>query len=596
MKKLLPIAFLAVAGTAAAAVSDISTKIFPGEALSSISSNGVWVVGAAETEFSVIIRNLESDMKWGYNYNENNPQSVQYALGHDRAVSDNGIVIGLRNDMPAYWENGGWKSLPSGKAVMGVTGSITPDGSMIVGSLSETGMTYEEVQMSYPCIWYRNADGSYADPVFLPCPEKDMTGTTPQYLTAISVSDDGKTIGACMTCLYGFPHVPYVYTLGSDGNWTYKALGTDLINPEKIEFPEYPGEYNGPLAPNWEDYMTEEEIARFEAAFPAWAAGLEEQGYTPEDIQILEIRYVATFMKDEEKKEEYQKLVDEYYDAFFAWLEKYNAYEAALNKVLTEGRDFEMNNIRLSPDGKYLYSTSSYLEMVKPGDPENAFETHYAPVRFDVATGEAFLFSEEENILISSVTADYSVLGQPYSRDRYMPRSAFIFPQGDEFPMNIMDYFNTVGSYGAATWIDHNMFHEIVIDVTEGGNFIFEDAYSMGVPVPTPDMSLILFQTSSYYWYPEVPYMYYSYVLNPEQENVGVETVENAESAVRVLNGGNLLVSGDVASITVYDLAGAALFRATAPAGTVATGLPAGIYVVSVVDAAGNASSIKAVF
>ena len=594
MKKLLPLGLIMLTASTVSAQSDVPSQVFAGEYLYCVSDNGEWAVGQMEQQYSVYIRNLITGKVWQYEW-DGSDLGEMYTLSLDKAVSNNGIVIGEISDTPVYWKEGRWHALPtSGFSASCQLGSISADGSMIVGGIGDVGFNYDDQQMTFPCVWYMQDNGNFGNPEFLPRPEKDMTGATPQYFSCISVSEDGNVIGATMTCNYGFPHVPYVYIKGSDGSWSYKALGLDLINPGNLQFPEYVGEYNGPDRPNYEAYMTQEQIAKMDAEFPAWSAAMEREGYTQEDIEILMLRFAADYMTEPEKSE-YEAVLDEYYDAYFDWLEKYTDYETTLGMMLAEGVDFVFNNIRISPDGKYVYSTGSRLEMVRPDDPENAFDELHFPTRFDVETSDSFEFDNSLDILVSCVTADYSVLGQPFILDADMYREAYIFPQGAFKPMNFYEYYMSQNNEDAAKWIEKNMLKE-VIGFGPNGNITIIDTLCMGMPTATPDMSLVTFTTSGVYWEPQAPFNWYSYILNPLAES-GIETAVTEDGAKIIsLADARLSVSGKVKEITVYDLSGAAVYFVKSPAGIVSTGLPSGVYVVKAVKDNDESMVLKVLF
>lgn len=589
MKRLLPIAFILAATSAAGATSQVPSAQYPYEMISCISANGQWAVGNLENNFTAFIRNLVTGQVWNYDeYDGETDKGTKYGIALDQAVSDGGVVVGFVDDLPAYWENGTWHLLPvlnfNGRVQIG---SISRDGSMIVGALGrDTGEVLDDVQFTSPCLWRRGADGKFGNPEFLPQPKRDITNAIPQYFTLISVSDDCKTIGAQMTCNYGFPHICYAYTQGADGDWTYTLLGESLLNPKGVEFPEYVGEYKGPEAPNYELYLTEEEYAEFELEFPAWADEMEFEGYTDEDIELLRYRFVAQFIQDEKKKAEYEALLDAYYDAFFEWYEQYMEYEVALGALFVEGHDFVFNNLRISPDGTKIYSTAVKQERVDTGDPENPFQAHYAPAIFNVATGEGRVLSDKHNVLLSSVTADGSVLGAEYQLDHYLNRFAYIFPQGQNESVNMLEYFTQEGNLEALKWMDQNLFHDVMI-MGDYGLEPFE-TYSMGIPYTTPDMSLMAFKVSTLYWVDEEKYDWITYLLNTGMDT-GVDGVE-ADSVLSVAPkpGAVVSVGGVAESLRIFDLTGRTVFSTRNASGNIATGLSSGIYLIEARSASGS--------
>lgn len=593
MKKILPLGLALLSLSATAQTSETPSQEFPGETLYCISPNGEWAVGGLDGPFTVIIRNLKTGEKWEYDdYNPESSVGTQYTTAIDKAVSNDGIVIGEVNDAPAYWAAGKWNPLPAGDFNGSCQmGSITPDGSLIIGSIGQgASQEIDDYLFTQPCVWRQNADGTYGNPEFLPMPSRDLTNAIPQYFTLISASDDGKTLGALMTCNYGFPIVPYVFT-DNNGTWSYKELGAKLINPENRVFPEFSGSYNGPARPNYEEYMTPEELAQYEVGNLVYIRELEASGeYTDDEIELLGWANAANYMS-EPQKSEFSALWNTYLQAYVAWAKAYNEYEQVLSMVITEGMTFEFNNMRISPDGKYVYGTATSLEEIDNSDPENPFVTHFFPVRLDTATGESLIYANEENIYLSDVTADYSVLGSNYIRDDFASRTAYIFPQGKTEYVTMLDYFKQTGQDGAANWMEENMLKIVEVPNETGNGFSEEEKYCMGIPFATPDMSLLLFKESAYYWVPEPKYTWISFLLNPARENTGVENVAQEEASVRVLPGAIVEVKGEVKVLDIFDLSGAKVFSRKAAAGTIATGLPAGVYVVKA-----DENTLKAVF
>lgn len=599
MKKILTISMGLAALTAMGAPSNVPTNKFPTEALSSISANGEWAVGNTDAEFSIVIRNLYTGKSWLYEWEEAQG-GPQYAPAIGNAASDAGVVVGEVGDRPAYWVNGEWNFLPVGDYKnMTQMGGISADGSVIFGAIGKQGMSDEldDVQFTRPCVWYRNADGTYGDPLFLPQPERDLTNAIPQYFTPIAISSDCNTIGALMTCNYGNPHVPYVFTRDASGQWSYNMIGADLINPDNLVFPEFHGSYNGPARPNYEDYLTEAQQEAYLAEAKIYGEELQASGdYTDEEIELILWGYAAKFMS-EPQEAEFTKLWNEYLKAYNDWALDFLEYESVLARMLTDGMNFEMNNLCLSSDGKYLYATGTEYVHARPGDPENAFDVVLQPVRFDTATGESFVFSSNNAVYLSSVADDGSVLGRTVTGDDYIYTEAYIFPQGAYESVSLDVYMKDNGHDGAAIWMENNLFHEVMAPNASGTGFIIVDSYSMGIPRVTPDMSLIMFTTSTANWSPEENYLWISYVLNVDQQDTGVEEIASgSDAAMRLLPGGVVELDGQFASLEIYDLSGATVYSVAAPAARTATGLGTGVYVVRALSADGDVIVRKAVF
>lgn len=101
------------------------------------------------------------------------------------SVSDNGVVAGSVNGVPAYYRNGKWKSLLA-EVEPGNAFAITPDGAKIVG------MTYNQEFAMIPLVWSYNAEKDtfmITDTLKFEYPGFVFDGAE-----ATDISDDGKII------------------------------------------------------------------------------------------------------------------------------------------------------------------------------------------------------------------------------------------------------------------------------------------------------------------------------------------------------------------------------------------------------------------
>lgn len=579
MKKLFT-AFMAMASLGVMASSTVPSQEISGEGIWCISPNGVWMVSEMSAQNCMAIRNLETGEVWGF-IQDGTDFGDRWDLPLTRGAANDGTIVGEYNNIPSYWNptTKKWTNLKGYHRdaygnIVAVVGGITPDGSMIVGSLGQGKGMFDDAQMSYPCIWYRQADGTYGDPVWLPNPGKDYFGMDPQYVNATSVSDDGKTIGISMRSGQGFHHFPFVARQGDDGEWTVKMLGESLINPRGMTIPEYPGEYWGPDMPNIENYMSAAELAAFYAAGPAWIDSLYEQGiYDEETITYLELEWAMNFMSDEEKAR-YEPVLREFLDKFPAWQKAYHEWEDFLLEFDRYNMDFMYNRITLSPDGKYLYAVGNY-----------------SPVRFDLETEEATRYSGSGTV--SCVTDDYSVLVMTS-----VDGIAYIYPQNSTRAVSFLDYWK--GDPKIYGWMEEHMYREVVTGVTSTGAYQISDKWCMGRPVATPDMSLFGFACSSEYWYPEPADGSFisTFLINPEMpESNGVECIADVtDSKVTNLGEGRIQFAGEFTSVEVYDLSGMKVFGSRNPEGIVSTGLSSGVYIVRATTSAGKVITNKVMF
>ena len=136
----------------------------------------------------------------------------------------------------AYVKGGEWHLLPVPYPEhTNLAHGITPDGKVICGVVGNDDVSLDATNiMSLPAVWYLQDDGTYGEPVVLPHPEKDFTGRVPQYVSAISISDDGKTVVGQVRDYRGSMEEPIVYTCNDKGEWSYTLICPELINPKSF--------------------------------------------------------------------------------------------------------------------------------------------------------------------------------------------------------------------------------------------------------------------------------------------------------------------------------------------------------------------------
>lgn len=586
----------------AAEPSTVPSQMLPGECIHSFSANGEWMVSELDIEGGMLIRNLKTGQQWVY-YSDGMDNGLSYGIGFSRDISDDGTAVAEVSGIPSYWKNGKWTNLPQARGQAAVVGGITPDGSVIAGSVSTATSL-----RTRPCVWYRQEDGSYGDPVWLPDPVRNsVSGTSAQYVNAVGISDDGKTVAVSLRTGSGFNNIPYAYIQDENGKWTSKVFGEDIISPPDLEMPKSPGAYRGPSAPNYEAYMTPEQIEQFYAATDyAWLNELYAQGMNDEEVYVAGILYAAEFMS-EANRARYEPLAKAFADAYLPWANAMIEYQKAMDAISDQMGDFVFNNVFVSPDGKYLYATAYWSVVEDPTNPEYGIAMFHAPVRFDIATGESVAYPRKFDVMMTGVTADYSVLGWDYDMDAHLYRPAYIFPGLSTDPVEIQDYFKDQGNSYAYTWLEENLYREVLVGFTASGAYRWDDAWTIGKPLATPDMTLWGFGTSTLYWsvLPEESALLATYILNPdytepepkpEPDNTAVEAVLDSDSSIQVLKGGILQVEGNISELKVYDTSGSIVFSASAPEGYIETGLSSGIYIVKAITSSGETISKKALF
>ena len=263
-----------------------------------------------------------------------------YYPGNGNCVADNGVVVG--QDMltsvaavmadnfasiPSYFKGGNTSAF----------NAITPDCTRACGFVSNT--ENGPFQIPFYCDL---SDGGYVvgEPVILPYPEKDLLGYTPQFITAVCISDDGKTIiGQVMEDTGTFTY-PIVFTQAADGTWSYELPSKSLYNPDNLPVPTFPTGSNV-IQPDKRNYMSAAEYQDYVNAYNAYVEGL--SNYDPD-------KHLQEYMGD--NYESYQAAYEQYVKDLYAYYDEIDQYWIDLRKVV--GTNFSLGVMALSPDGKYL--------------------------------------------------------------------------------------------------------------------------------------------------------------------------------------------------------------------------------------------------
>jgi hypothetical protein len=628
-QKLLLLASLLTAGSVFAGAPTLESDIY----LVRISPDGHWAV-SSDVDDTITLVDLNND-EWytadgnygldyddeGYDYN------ATYGAGYGNAVSNTGIVVGsyTYNALACYWQLNDEGDLEKHDLPAFGTGSscahgITPDGSRIVGYSSVTGDYTQagEIVLSVPILWQLNEKGEY-EAVHLPYPTADFSGRTPQYVMAISISDDGKTIAGQLTCGSGFYHSPVVFHEGEDGEWSCELVHSELQS-HGLTFPEY-YEYNGPECPQMKDYMSEETQAAYEAAYQAYMNGDSDELPTYSSVMTEEelAAYDADYAAYTEARKKYQDEIEApYYEVF------YQAEELGIP-------DFMMNQLALSGNGKYYGAT------IAAGDFWSGYI--YSPFIFDLQTGDYKEYADhnanvtyvnDKGIALACETVSLDGLTR---RTQVLPEGADDFVYLDSYIAGIdEEAYDWMATYMASPYIlgyansgsddgddlellstdvkilsddDDDFLDDNMgvggVDITDlfGDEYTFDYAILTGISVADADFKTIVGACyNGYYGYGvnDLPYIY-SYIYKAPGES-GVGSVQTAAKGltVKALSDGQIRISGNAKDLKVYDLSGRCVFSTNSPAATVNTGLKQGAYIVRATDAAGKASVTKAVF
>ncbi len=550
----------------------VAPKIFDTVSFQKISPDGRYIV--SEMYGQVQIFDLVENTVYNY-IDEYGTQS--WSIGIGNAFSEQNILVGSAeiDSNTAYWQNGKWHSLPltGEEKSNNMANGITADGSRICGTVSIVEMTLDDATMTVPVMWQRNEEGTYDNYVILPHPEADYSGRAPQYVTAISISPDGKTIAGTVTDCAGRLVMPIVYTENENGEWSYSLPMEKFINPNHVELPPYPGEY--PMWPDAKDYMTDEEIEAYNAAYDEWVANFY-QGEMPE--------YTA-YMTEEEKAS-YEAAYDNWQKEATEFEEKQSLFLEALDEICSASTSIVFNNILLSPDGKQIAVTA--ITVVPDPNSWIPGGTKEIPHiwTIDLASGEIQKYEDAEANL-HGWYADGTITAWGNIWDANP--AAYILKDGKS--TSFVDYINGINPELQA-WVKENMTHVVESYDWETEEVIQEEGLYVGLPLFSADMKTLACWTPTMWDY---DIMYQGYVFDLAQFNGVNSAVAAGDLAVYVNQAGDIVVNGDAATLRVYNLQGVCVASASNVSGVVDVTLASGVYVVKAVSANGVVNVAKVV-
>lgn len=317
---------LSMAAVALADTDYVTPREMYDVALQRVSRNGAFAVGQDSNGSVVYTYDISADKIYEY---------PSFSIGNGNCVADNGMVVGQNlGSLPqgaVMWN--GQSYVPPTLKGLGSTAldGITPDGRRAVGYHSNaTGVLYT------PFVVDIAEDGTFGTPVNLPYPRKDFFKDTPQFVNAISISDDGKMIAGFVQDGSGFYSWPIVYRQNLNGTWSYTEPTARFFNPDGLPTPTYPTDGVGlPKQPDFKDYMTADE-------YEAWLDACEiNPDASPFDFMSdgEYAAYNAAIKAYNAALQDYYKLIDDY------WHQMY---------LMGRDEQYMLNMLALSPDGKTL--------------------------------------------------------------------------------------------------------------------------------------------------------------------------------------------------------------------------------------------------
>ncbi|MDE6291211.1 MAG: hypothetical protein K2M16_06740 [Muribaculaceae bacterium] len=468
--------FLLLAGLSALGLSTTAAEI--PDPITIVNSNAYYMSPNAQYMVSDGYVGLQIfDLVSGqtYDYTDGSPEG-HYEASIGRCVSDNGIVLSLSGK---YWMNGKWYAMkiPSNAGYGCIGSSITPDGKRICGIIGLSGMNPDDSDQlrDVPFIWnWDETKEDFGQPVKLPYPDKDFTGRTPQMVTAIDISADGKTIvGQVMTAL-GNIQYPIIYREDAQGEWSYEIPDRDALYLEGYDFPQYPSD-EGPSLPSFETYMSGEEVIAYNEAYDAYIRS----GYTLPEPQYQDYMTVS-------EVEEYERAMAKYTKEYEDWSARFNAWISAYYRIASTIPGYQFNSIRISPDGQTYANTVLVEEEI--GNTGYFRQLSYIYV-FDIESGSVTKYEQKDNFIFTYLgdkgvaLAVTNLLGEPQS---------YVLTDGDCIDMRTW-ITTRIPQYDS--WMEENMLQGVEVaefDPELGEEVItYKELVLTGRACATPDLSVI---------------------------------------------------------------------------------------------------------
>lgn len=467
---------------------------------------------------------------------------------------------------------------------------ITADGTMAVGVVGNDGSTggIDDVLQTYlPYVAEVDEHGECGNIIILPHPEEDFSGRVPQYSSANWISDDGKIILGQMVDYSGMYIQPIIYRQDESGEWSYFFPTESLFNPQNIDMPQYPGEFDESMEPDPLDYMTEEMQMEFIEDMDFWEGTYDEDSYPGNNLD-----YYMT----EEEYDKYLIAYDNYVSYIYEYNDKINDYLTAFYHIIDTSVPFLQNGFALNREGTLAAFTSRQFVETGASEPE----TVYCIYLYDIEKGELKkIGSKYDRIIMGQVLPGNVVIGSTSSEDSPYPL-CYVYEPGAEDFIPLEEYM-TRNNPAVADWMRENLSFTLMASDSDSGIDPYSHStradgktFVSGFGVASDDFSVFAIGLPSYLWSTQVGYQTYIF---GELPFAGVDTVYGYEdSVVRVIRGGAIAVSGNVTDLTVTDLSGRRLFAVESASGIIETNLNRGIYVVTYTDANGKRMSQKVAF
>lgn len=511
---------------------------------------------------------------------------INYAVGMGNAITaDGNVLVGESPEGGAsYLKAGEWTglSVPNPQFSNRADG-ITPDGLRICGCIGMQSISIDEKEspMLVPVYWELGEDGEYGEPVMLPYPEHDFTGRVPQYVTAMNISANGKLIVGQVVDWSGFMPSLICYTQDDEGKWSYTLSSSDLLNPNHVEFPVFPGD--GPTMPSLEDFMSDSEKAAYDEACVEWENTCSETENWDWSTYPDVMDYISA-----ENLAIYNAAKDEYEKQYAEWSEKYEAFEVPFNDCVDNGKPLTFNNLFLNPEGTMAVSSYSMQDENADSDGWGMPQRLNAPITFNLSDNTYKTYSVADNSMPSGIAEGGVILA---TRSTSLSREAVVYTPDAEAPVSLIDYMTKVNP-ATAEYMKQNMYHDLQSFDPDTYELITVDNVDCtGIPFCTPSQSVFVSRIENLWDLDNYDLYAFSYILPGTDTGVKCLGSMSDRISIRDCKAGVITLEGDVKEVSVIDMDGRVVYSGVPVGGKVETGLAPGTYVVKAVGASGVKTS-----
>lgn len=538
-----------------------------------ISPNGKYIYSDTG-QGEVLIYNLETN-EWNAIYDA--------ALGNGNSLTNDGIGVGSA---------GGRAAIIKGDETIRLSGfarypysnvhGISYSGNRItgvVGNPGSSGTDDDANQMYLPFVADIDADGNCSEPILLPYPDKDFFGLSPQYCSATWISKDGKTILGQLIDYSGMFLQPIIYRENEAGEWSYSLPTKSMFNPENIDLPPFPGEFDYSREPNPLEYMDPAQREEYLEDYDWWTTeGRFDQELYPEP---------ANYMSDE-NAEKYIEAYDAYVDYIYEYNEEADPFYEARNAIFATSISFVQNAAAMNTEGTIAALTS-----------KETVASAYEPIEkcgtciIDLTDDSVSILATKYNdIFTEQVLNDGIILGStPMSA--YV--ASYVYVPGAEDYIPIEDYLS-LKNPEATEWMKENLMHDLYVDNGGVQPYAAATGLSMlsGLGAASDDFSVYSGSVTAYMFHETLYYLTYIF---KGLETTGVMSLPAEHNySIKVMADGTIDITGQIADLRIFDLSGRKVLDMPKAEGQVKTTLKRGVYVVTYIDGNGEYVSQKVNF